>query len=165
MKHSFPQTILCAEDDPDDRLLISEAFKESGLHHSLQFVENGEETLDYLYRRGAYSSLANMPLPGLVLLDLNMPRKDGREVLKELKSDAKLRPIPVVVLTTSTAEEDIRFSYGQGANSFIIKPERFESLVALFRMLGNYWFEIVQLPGLTLENHHGERKYPSPSRR
>ena len=112
----------------------------------MHFVENGEELLDYLSRRGKYSQPGSAPRPGLILLDLNMPRKDGREVLRELKADSDLRRIPVVVLTTSQADTDIERMYELGANSFISKPVQFEALVNVMRSLGQYWFEVVELP-------------------
>jgi CheY-like chemotaxis protein len=102
--------------------------------------------MDYLHRRGKFAPPNEAPRPGLILLDLNMPRKDGREALKEIKAEPELRSIPVVVLTTSKAEEDIYRTYDLGVNSFITKPVNFESLVALMRTLGKYWFEIVELP-------------------
>lgn len=139
-----PGTILLAEDDLDDRLLVQEAFHESRLGNRLVFVENGEDLMDYLHQRGRYS--ASTPRPGLILLDLNLPRKDGREALAEIKTDPHLRRIPVVVLTISRAEEDILSSYDIGAAGFITKPATFESLVEVVRMLGRYWFEIVELP-------------------
>jgi CheY-like chemotaxis protein len=142
-----PITILMADDDPDDRMLTKEALIECRLANPLDFVEDGEELLDYLHRRGKYESLKGQPLPGLILLDLNMPRKDGREALKEIKSDHILRRIPIVVLTTSKAEEDILRTYELGVNSFIIKPVTFESLVDIVKTLAKYWFEIVELPG------------------
>jgi two-component system, response regulator len=137
--------ILMADDDPDDRLMAKEAFEENKLANNIFFVENGEELLDYLNNRGKYEG-ANNSLPGLILLDLNMPKKDGREALRELKSDPRLRRIPVVVLTTSKAEEDILRSYDLGVNSFITKPVTFEELVKVIRDLGNYWLGIVELP-------------------
>ena len=139
-------TILLAEDDPDDRILTRDALSESRLVNELRFVEDGEELLDYLHRRGKYGSPDAAPEPGLILLDLNMPRKDGREALREIKSDPSLRHIPVVVLTTSKAEEDVYRSYDLGVNSFVIKPVSFDGLVAVMRSLGRYWFEIVELP-------------------
>ena len=144
-----PITILLADDDEDDRILAKEALTESRLANDLYMVADGEELMDYLYRRGNYTSLADSPRPGLILLDLNMPRKDGREALMEIKADPSLRQIPVVVLTTSSAEEDIYRIYDLGANSFITKPVMFESLVTVMRDLGKYWFEIVELPTLT----------------
>jgi CheY-like chemotaxis protein len=131
-----PIVILLAEDDPDDRLLTREALAESRLANDLRCVENGEELMAYLR-------------PGLILLDLNMPRKDGREALAEIKSDADLRQIPIVVLTTSKAEEDIFRSYDLGVSSFITKPVTFEGLVEVMKVLGRYWFEIVELPPST----------------
>lgn len=141
-----PITILLADDDEDDRKLAQDALAESRLANDLHTVEDGEELMDYLLRRGKYEALADSPRPGLILLDLNMPKKDGREALKEIKADTSLRQIPVVVLTTSKAEEDIYRTYDLGANSFITKPVMFESLVKVMRDLGTYWFEIVELP-------------------
>jgi CheY-like chemotaxis protein len=139
-------TILMADDDPDDRLLAREALEESRLGNDLHFVADGEELMDYLLRRGAYADPAASPRPGLILLDLNMPRKDGREALREIKAHPELRRIPVVVLTTSRADEDVLRSYDLGANSFISKPVTFEALVGTMRALGRYWIEIVELP-------------------
>ncbi len=140
-------TIVLADDDPDDRQLTRDAFMENRLANSLDCVEDGEELLDYLNRRGKFGNLGNVPLPGLILLDLNMPRKDGREALKELKANPEFRRIPVVVLTTSKAEEDILRSYDLGVNSYITKPVTFKSLVEIIKVLGRYWFEVVELPG------------------
>jgi CheY-like chemotaxis protein len=145
-KRGEPITILMADDDADDRLLTQEALQESRLANDLRFVSDGEELLDYLFRRGKYANPAASPTPGLILLDLNMPRKDGREALAEIKSHPKLRRIPVVVLTTSHAEEDIGRTYDLGANSYITKPVTFESMVSLMRALENYWIETVELP-------------------
>ncbi len=139
-------SILVADDDADDRLMINDALHENRLANDLRFVGDGEELMDYLKRRGKYAQVASSPRPGLILLDLNMPKKDGREALKEIKEDPKLRGIPVVVLTTSKAEEDIYRTYNLGVNSFITKPVSFDSLVAILRELGKYWFEIVELP-------------------
>ncbi len=141
-----PITIVVADDDPDDRMLTKDALDECRLANAVDFVEDGEELLDYLNRRGKYSHLAKTPLPGLILLDLNMPRKDGREALKEIRQDPALRRIPIVVLTTSKAEEDILRTYELGVNSFIIKPVTFESLVDIVKTIAKYWFEIVELP-------------------
>lgn len=136
-------TILMADDDPDDRLLTKDALEESHLLNEFETVEDGEELMEYLHQRGKY---ADKPRPGLILLDLNMPRKDGREALREIKSDPDLRRIPVVVMTTSKAEEDILRSYDLGVNSFVVKPITFDGLVDTLQTIGKYWFEIVELP-------------------
>jgi CheY-like chemotaxis protein len=139
-------TILLADDDPDDRQLTRDAFAENRLVNMLHTVEDGEELMEYLRRQGRYADQKNTPLPGLILLDLNMPRKDGREALKEIKADPELRRIPIVVLTTSKAEEDILRTYDLGVNSYVTKPVTFKSLVELIKVLGRYWFEVVELP-------------------
>lgn len=139
--------ILLAEDDADDRLLTQDALAESQLVADLRFVENGTELLDYLFLRGKFAEPASAPRPQLILLDLNMPRMDGREVLEKIKADPALRRIPVVVLTTSRADTDIARIYELGANSFISKPVRFEALVNVMKALRLYWFETVELPG------------------
>ncbi len=136
-------SILIAEDDPDDRMLIREALEESQLANEIHFVEDGEELMDYLHQKGRFSL---SPIPGIILLDLNMPKKDGREALKEIKADPNLRRIPVIALTTSKAEEDIIRTYDLGVNSFITKPVSFESFVNKLSGLKKYWFEIVALP-------------------
>ena len=141
-----PIVILMADDDADDRLLTQDAMTDARVINDLHFVTNGEELMDYLYRRGRYADMATSPRPGLILLDLNMPKKDGREALQEIKADPNLRRILVVILTTSEAEEDIYRSYDLGANSFITKPVTFESLVELMRVMGRYWIELVELP-------------------
>lgn len=138
--------ILLADDDEDDCMLAREALAESRLSSELYVVRDGEELMDYLYHRGRYVSLSSSPRPGLILLDLNMPKKDGREALKEIKNDPELRKIPVIILTTSKAPEDIYRTYELGANSFIIKPMNFAALVEVMRTIGKYWFEIVELP-------------------
>ncbi|TVL98388.1 MAG: two-component system response regulator [Candidatus Brocadia sp. WS118] len=140
-------TILMADDDHDDRFMTREAFKEALLINDLRFVEDGEELLDYLRHHGKYTVADDSPRPGLILLDLNMPRKDGREALAEIKSDPELRRIPIVILTTSKSEEDIVRTYNLGSNSYITKPVSFEALVRIIKTLANYWLEIVQLPG------------------
>ncbi len=144
--HGDTITILMADDDPDDRLMTRDALEEARLGNDVRFVEDGEELMDYLRHRGKYSSQQDSPRPGLILLDLNMPKKDGREALAEIRSDPNLRQIPVVVLTTSKAEEDIYRTYDLGVNSFITKPVSFEGLVEVMRTVGKYWFEIVKLP-------------------
>jgi len=141
-----PITILMADDDPDDRQLTREAFEEAKLANDLRFVEDGVELLDYLHRRGKYADPALSPRPGLILLDLNMPRKDGREALQELKQDPRFRAIRVIIMTTSKAEEDILRTYSLSAASYITKPVTFESLVDVVKTLGKYWLEIVELP-------------------
>lgn len=138
--------ILLAEDDADDRLLVREALSEGRVLNELRCVEDGEELLDYLRRQGAYADPETSPRPGLVLLDLNMPRKDGREALREIKDDPDLKRIPVVVMTTSRAEEDIVRSYDLGANSYVTKPVTFARLVELMKVMGRYWIEFVELP-------------------
>ena len=139
-------TILLADDDADDRMMAADALEESRLANDLRFVEDGEELMDYLHRRGKFAEPDAAPRPGLILLDLNMPRKDGREALREIKAEPELRTIPVVVLTTSKAEEDIYRTYDLGVNSFITKPVNFDSLVSVMKALSKYWFEIVELP-------------------
>jgi CheY-like chemotaxis protein len=141
-----PIVLLMAEDDADDRLLVKDALEESRVLNVLHFVEDGEQLLDYLRRQGRYSDPETSPRPGLILLDLNMPRMDGREALRAIKADPDLRRIPVVVMTTSKAEEDIFRSYDLGASSYITKPVTFERLVELMKTLGHYWIEFVELP-------------------
>ena len=148
MKSYKPVVILIADDDADDRMLTEEALKENKLSNELHFVEDGEELIDYLMWKGKYNA-DNAPKPGLILLDLNMPKMDGREALQIIKSDPKLKRIPIIILTTSKAEEDIIKTYDMGVNSFITKPVTFENLVKLTRDIGNYWFGIVELPPLT----------------
>ena len=139
-------TILIADDDAEDRMMLQEAFIESRLSNTLTFVENGEELMDCLYNRGNFTDTAKYPRPGLILLDLNMPKMDGREALREIKSNANFKDIPVVVLTTSKTEADVIKSYDLGVNSFISKPVTFDGLVKIIRELGHYWFDLVELP-------------------
>lgn len=138
--------VLIAEDDDDDFLLVKEAFEESRLLIDIYRAKDGEELMEFLQYRGAFSAPESAPRPTLILLDLNMPRKDGREALAEIKADPDLRMIPVVILTTSKAEEDIIHTYGLGVNSFIRKPVDFDDFIRIIQTLGEYWFEIVQLP-------------------
>ena len=145
-KHGRPVTILMADDDPDDRELTREAFVESKIANDLRFVEDGEELLDYLHRRGKYVDPATSPCPSIILLDLNMPRMDGREALRELKSVPRFRPIRVIIMTTSKAEEDILRAYDLSAASYITKPVTFAGLIEVIKALGKYWLEIVELP-------------------
>lgn len=146
MKNKTPITILMADDDADDRNMAAEALVDSRLVNDFHTVGDGAELMDYLDRRGKYTDPASSPTPGLILLDLNMPRKTGQEALAEIKANPQFRHIPIVVLTTSKAEEDIYRSYDLGANSFISKPVTFMALVEIMVGLGRYWFEVVQLP-------------------
>jgi CheY-like chemotaxis protein len=141
-----PIVILMADDDADDRLLTRRAMDESRVLNDLYFVEDGEQLLDFLRQQGEFSDPDKAPRPGLILLDLNMPRKDGREALAEIKADPSLRRIPIVVMTTSQAEEDVFRSYDLGASSFITKPVTFDRLVELMRTMRQYWIEFVELP-------------------
>lgn len=145
-----PVIILMAEDDADDRLLVKDAFQESHVANDLFFVKDGVELLDFLRHQGTFSDRRQFPSPDLILLDLNMPRKDGREALQEIKADPALKRIPVVVLTTSKAEEDIVRSYDIGAASYITKPVTFEAVVRITNGLGEYWVQIVKLPPRTV---------------
>jgi CheY-like chemotaxis protein len=145
----LPITILIADDDPDDQLLIRDALAENRLLNDIHFVGDGQELMDYLLRRDAYSAPRRAPRPDLILLDLNMPRKDGREALREIRQNAELRCIPIVVLTTSKADEDVVRMYELGVNSFIVKPVTFQALVDVIHVVTEYWFSIVRLP-----SHH-----------
>ncbi len=138
--------ILCAEDDPDDQTLTRDALAEGGNPAELRFVGDGEELLDYLHRRGAHSDPSSAPTPGLILLDLNMPRLDGREALQAIRADRTLHNLPVVVFTTSNAEEDVQRLYDLGANSYVVKPVSFQGLVRVLDDVRRYWFETVELP-------------------
>ncbi|MGH9751030.1 MAG: response regulator [Candidatus Polarisedimenticolia bacterium] len=141
-----PAVILLAEDDDDDYTLIRDALQEARVLNPLLRVKDGVELLEYLRRQGAFADPEKAPAPSLILIDLNMPRKDGRTALKEMKEDRSLRGLPVVVLTTSKSEEDVLAAYDIGASTFIRKPVTFEGLVEVARGLGRYWFEIVELP-------------------
>ena len=145
---ALPKTeiILLAEDDSDDHLLVKDAMDECGWRGDLRCVQDGEELMDYLLQRGRYLPPASAPRPGLILLDLNMPRKDGRQALREIRVNDALRRIPVVVLTTSKADTDIYRAYELGANSFLTKPVQFDALVNVIRLLRQYWFKTVELP-------------------
>jgi len=144
VKTTNPITILMADDDPDDRMLMKKALDQNQTQHNIQFVENGVDLMDYLQQRGRYKT-EKVTKPGLILLDLNMPKMDGREALKLIKSNPELRRIPVIVLTTSKAEEDIFQTYDLGVNSFICKPVRFQELVEVTKEIENYWFGTVAL--------------------
>ena len=146
-RNKIPITILVCDDDEDDRALTQQALENAHISNRIQFVEDGEQLLDYLYQRGAYAGeTGKAPRPGLILLDLNMPKLDGREALKTIKEDPTLRDIPVVVLSTSRLDEDVARSYQLGVNSFITKPVTFSGLVEAMNVLGRYWLEIVELP-------------------
>jgi two-component system, response regulator len=145
MNHKNFPTILMADDDPDDRMMMKEALEENNFSHALHFVEDGEELLDYLHRRGKFLS-AKVCTPSLILLDLNMPKVDGREALRHIKSNINFKRIPVIVLTTSHAEEDVVTTYDLGVNSFISKPVHYNDLVLVAREISNYWFNTVLLP-------------------
>ncbi len=146
LRSATPITILIADDDADDRMLIEDAFEESKLQNPLHFVEDGEQLLQYLKREGEYAQFKNHPFPGVILLDLNMPKMDGRTALAKIKDDERLCRIPIIILTTSKAEEDILRTYNLGVNSFITKPVTFEGLVQVVKSIGKYWIEIVALP-------------------
>ncbi|MGH9524429.1 MAG: response regulator [Terriglobales bacterium] len=143
---SDPVRILLAEDDDDDFMLTTQALRDNRLVNRVYRVKDGVELLEYLNRRGEFENPELSPAPSLILLDLNMPRMDGREALREIKSNAGLRRLPVVVLTTSRAQEDIVRAYDLGVNSFISKPVSFHGLVDAVKVLGRYWFEVVDLP-------------------
>jgi CheY-like chemotaxis protein len=146
-KNKIPITILICDDDADDRMLTQQALEDAHVANSVHFVKDGEQLLDYLYQRGEYAGeTGKAPRPGLILLDLNMPKMDGREALKVIKADETLRDIPVVVLSTSGLDQDIVRSYQLGVNSFIRKPVTFSGLVEAMNVLGRYWLEIVELP-------------------
>ena len=138
--------ILIADDDADDREMTKEAFREGKFNNPLVCVEDGETLMDYLHKKGSFSSSQTSGRPGLILLDLNMPKKSGREALAEIKADPFLRSIPVVVFTTSEAQKDIASSYDLGANSFITKPTTVEGLAQMAATLRSYWFGLVSLP-------------------
>lgn len=144
-KTAKPIVILMAEDDIDDQMLAKEALDESRVVNELRIVNDGVELLEYLRKEGKFAD-DDTPWPGLILLDLNMPRKDGRETLAEIKKDPVLRRIPVVILTTSQSEEDMLKGYDLGAASFLTKPVTFQGLVELMQALGKYWIEFVELP-------------------
>ena len=139
-----PIEVLLVEDDPGDVLLIREAFDFNKVHNNLNVVSDGEQALDYLRGTGDYSDRIR---PDLVLLDLNLPRKDGREVLAEVKTDPDLRTIPIVVLTTSEAEEDVLKSYQLHANAYVTKPVDFERFVSIVRQIDDFFVSVVRLPG------------------
>jgi CheY-like chemotaxis protein len=138
--------ILMAEDDPDDRALMMEAFRQSRLAGELRMVASGEELLDYLYNRGIFENKQNAPTPHLILLDLNLPGLNALELLVEIKGDSMLRRIPVVVLSASQDRQDVVRSYSVGASSYITKPQGYDDLVKIIGLLGKYWLEVAELP-------------------
>ena len=140
------ECVLCADDDENDYVLLSCAARRAQLPVPLGWVKNGLELLDYLRHQGPYSEAAHYPKPVLVLLDLNMPCKNGRETLLDIRSDPSLRSLPVVILTTSKAVPDVQFAYETGANSFITKPPEFQGLVEIMEVIKRYWFQLVRLP-------------------
>lgn len=142
-------TILIAEDDKDDRILLKEAFAENGLNTPLFFVRDGEEVMDFLYRRGVY--VINNEIPDLILLDLNLPKKDGREVLKELKADPVLKRIPVIVFSTSNSTHDISNCYELGASCYMTKPQTFKDLVSAIEKIAIFWFNLVEFSPKALQ--------------
>lgn len=147
MENTKPVTIAIAEDDPDDRMMIQDAFRDCQIANPVDFLEDGEALMQYLRREGEYGNLLGTDLPGMILLDLNMPRKDGREALAEIKSDPDLRHIPVIVMTTSRSPDDVSVTYDIGANSYVAKPIHYEELLDVLQTLGKYWLDVVDLPG------------------
>lgn len=139
-------TLLLADDDPDDRMLVHDALEEADWSVDLREVEDGNELIDYLERRGKYADPADSPRPGMILLDLKMPGRGGLQALEVIKQTELIRRIPIVVLTTSSAEEDITGAYDLGANSFVVKPSSFATLVEMMQTLEKYWLDVVTLP-------------------
>jgi CheY-like chemotaxis protein len=135
--------VLLVEDDPGDELITREAFEHNKINNNLHVAHDGEEGLDFLYRRGGHEEA---PRPDLILLDLNLPRKDGREVLAEIKADEHLRRIPVVVLTTSCDERDVLDAYDLHANCYVVKPVGLEQFIMIVQSIEDFWFDIVKLP-------------------
>ncbi len=157
LDHARPVTILLADDDEEDREMTRDALQDARLANQIRFVTDGQDLMDYLRKEGPYeSSPEHAPRPGIILLDLNMPKKDGREALAEIKSDPDLRRIPVIVLTTSKDEEDVFKTYDLGVSSFITKPVTFGGLVDVMNTWSRYWFELVELPNGAVGNgyHH-----------
>jgi CheY-like chemotaxis protein len=147
MNDARPITILIADDDPEDRELAQRSLRAARLDNDLRFVCDGDDLMDYLQRRGRYTDPDSSPRPGLLLLDLQMPKRDGFACLRELRADPTLRSLPVVVLTTSSAEQDVFNSYDLGVNSYVTKPVTFAGLVSAMTAIADYWFRIVELPG------------------
>ena len=159
-----PPPVLMVDDDADDRLMTERVLRDQRLVEDVRFVEDGQALMDYLRHEGPYADPATSPRPGLILLDLNMPRKDGREALNEIKADRRLRDIPIVVLTNSRADEDVARSYDSGVNSFVAKPTSFRELTEALRVIGQYWFTVVCLPPTTEDSPHDDSHTPVPDR-
>jgi two-component system response regulator len=138
--------ILMADDDEDDRILVEDALLESQLRIPIHFVADGRELLAYLHNEDDYADSKQFPTPGIILLDLNMPRMDGRTALAQIKNEPELRKIPIIVLTTSREETDVLCSYDKGASSYITKPANFDELVSVLKTVGSYWYDTVSLP-------------------
>jgi len=145
-KMTQSKTVLMADDDPDDCLLTQDAWEEYGASHTLRFIRDGAELLDYLYHRGKFSDTEDYPLPGMILLDLNMPRKNGHQALKEIRDHDAFRHIPVVVMTSSIEDNDTRHTYALGANACMTKPHSAQGYHAVVGALSQYWSNIVELP-------------------
>jgi len=145
-KSTRRKTILMADDDVEDCMLVRDALAETGRDCDMRFVRDGEELFDYLRREGEYVDGRDAPPPDLILLDLKMPRKDGRETIRDLKADSRFRGIPVVALTTSSASDDVEVSYDTGVNSYITKPATFRELVEILDLVTRYWFDVAELP-------------------
>ncbi|MDP3717515.1 MAG: response regulator [Acidobacteriota bacterium] len=143
---TLPIVVMLADDDPDDCLLARDALAAGRNQVQLRVTRDGEDLMDYLHRRGAYQDPATAPRPQLILLDLSMPRKSGLEALAEIKATPALRQIPVIIMTTSSQDEEICRSYDLGASSFVTKPVRFETLVDVMNNIDRYWFQTVELP-------------------
>lgn len=163
-RYEIRKVILLADDDPDDWILVRNAMQETGIPMDLRMVVDGEELMEYLMHRGRYADQELAPEPNLILLDLNMPKKDGREALAEIKADQTLKRIPVVVFTTSREEQDILRCYELGASSYVTKPCSFGGMLEMAKTIGKYWLQIVELPSggaqrsRSMENT--EKRYP-----
>ena len=148
MSDAQPISVLLVEDDPGDVVLVTEAFEHNKVANDLHTVQDGVEAVSFLRKEGEYTSA---PTPDLILLDLNLPRKDGREVLEEIKADPELRRIPVVVLTTSKAEEDVLRSYDLHANAYVTKPVDFDRFIEVVRQIDEFFVSVVKLPGRSVQ--------------
>ncbi|MBM3224298.1 MAG: response regulator [Candidatus Tectomicrobia bacterium] len=139
-------TVLLVEDNPRDVRLTQRAFKQAGLPHELRVVRDGDEALTYLHREGAYQEPDVAPRPDVILLDLNLPRMGGHELLRQVKQDSRFKQLPIIVLTTSERPDDVRQAYDAGANAYLLKPVEFSRFTEVIEQLGNFWLEIVELP-------------------